>query len=365
MRRLVAYLALFITTFAVRVCAQSSSGSPAWYEGITVNGFVSAAFTYNLNRPDTGRNRFRVFDGADNTFTVDVFELSLKRDATEPGATGFRVDLAAGASIPGISHSSGMNTGDVDLQQMYVSWMAPIGNGLRLDLGKFVTHLGYEVIEGYDGFNDNYSRSFLFGYAIPFAHTGLRAAYAFSPSLSIMAMAVNGWDNSIDNNKSKTVGAQLFVSPIERLNVYGNVVFGPERDGDNSGNRSVIDLCASYSPIDALLLGFNTDIGKEEGLGVDGGDVAWTGFAGYLRFTVTERFAICLRGEMFDDADGARTGIAQKLSEVTVTPEYRPSKNMVFRAEFRMDMSDKPVFQKAGEYKDSQATIAINALYAF
>ena len=36
-----------------------------------------------------------------------------------------------------------------------------------------------EVIEGYDGWNDQYSRSLLFGYAIAFTHTGVKATYPF------------------------------------------------------------------------------------------------------------------------------------------------------------------------------------------
>ena len=46
------------------------------------------------------------------------------------------------------------------------------GGRLQVDAGKFVTPLGYEVIEGWDGYNDNASHSFLFGYAIPFTLEG-------------------------------------------------------------------------------------------------------------------------------------------------------------------------------------------------
>ena len=47
---------------------------------------------------------------------------------------------------------------------------------------------GYEVIDGYDGFNDNATRSFVFGYAIPFTHTGLKASYTFSDQVAGMLM---------------------------------------------------------------------------------------------------------------------------------------------------------------------------------
>ena len=60
-----------------------------------------------------------------------------------------------------------------NVEQAYVSYYAPVGKGLTIDFGKFVTPLGNEVIEAKD--NWNYSRGILFGYAIPFYHVG-RAA---------------------------------------------------------------------------------------------------------------------------------------------------------------------------------------------
>ena len=56
------------------------------------------------------------------------------------------------------------------MQQAYVSLLT---GKLQLDAGKFVTPLGAEVIESQDDWN--YSRSILFGYAIPFYHAGMRA----------------------------------------------------------------------------------------------------------------------------------------------------------------------------------------------
>src|SRR5262249_16662516 len=153
-----------------------------------VDGFLSASWSYNANRPDTRVNGYRVFDFDDETFKLDVAELVLQHAATKPKTAGFRVDAAMGGSIPRVSAASGLfrdpATGigeDVDLQQAYLSYLAPVGSGLHLDAGKFITPLGAEVIDGYDGWNDNATRSFLFGYAIPFTHTGLRASYTIDP----------------------------------------------------------------------------------------------------------------------------------------------------------------------------------------
>ena len=61
---------------------------------------------------------------------------------------------------------------------MYLSYIAPLGKGLRFDAGKFATHMGSEVIGGYDGYNDEFSRGFIFGFGVPFTHTGVKATYA-------------------------------------------------------------------------------------------------------------------------------------------------------------------------------------------
>ena len=95
-----------------------------------------------------------------------------------------------------------------DLEQAYVQlkpngFNLPIGNWQWIKFGKFVTMHGAEVIEAKD--NLNISRSLLFGYAIPFTHTGIRAGYQFSDSLAGYFGINNGWDNVKDNNKSKSI----------------------------------------------------------------------------------------------------------------------------------------------------------------
>src|SRR5262249_56129150 len=74
------------------------------------------------------------------------------------------------------------------------------GKGLSSKGGKSVTLLGAEVIEPWA--NYNYSRSFLFGFAIPFTNTGVLATYPIFDTLSVSFGGVVGWDNVADNNNS-------------------------------------------------------------------------------------------------------------------------------------------------------------------
>src|SRR5439155_10459350 len=86
--------------FAVTTCscaplslfAQTSNASappvPAapttesWLDGITLNGFAESSFSYNFNRPDSGKNALRVFDFDDRRLVLDVAELVLQHPAT-------------------------------------------------------------------------------------------------------------------------------------------------------------------------------------------------------------------------------------------------------------------------------------------
>jgi len=349
----------------------SAAPSPPWYEAITVNGFVSSSYSYNFNRPPSRLNGFRVFDFDDNSFKVDVAELVLQKPTPKVGDAGFRVDVAAGGSIPRVSAAAGLfrDSGgvaqDIDLQQAYVGYLANAGRGLRLDFGKFVTHHGYEVIDGYDGWNDNVTRSFLFGFAIPFTHTGIRAAYAFSDRVSTTVMVVNGWDVATDNNRQKSAGAQLTLTPAAEWTVILNGMYGAERPDDSGDARAMLDLVAMWKPAGSVSLGLNLDHGSEVNAVLAGENARWDGVAAYARLGITGRVSFVGRAEHFGDWDGARTGASQRLSEITLTPEFRPARGLLIRGDLRFDHSDHAVFEARRGPKQDQATAIASVLFAF
>lgn len=348
-----------------------------WYEEVTVNGFLSTTYSYNYGRPDSRTNTLRVFDFDDNSFKVDVAELVVQHPAAAARESGFRIDVAMGGSVPRVSAASGLfrdvasgQAEDIDLQQAYASYVAPVGSGLRVDAGKFVTHLGLEVIEGYDGWNDNATRSWLFGYAIPFTHTGLRGSYTFGPKLAAMAMIANGWDNATDNNRAKTAGAQLVITPVAPLTVYVNGVLGAERTDSNSDLRRVIDFVATYKASPRVTVSMNLDGGNENdavpAIGPQASSTGrWLGAAGYVRLAATERWALIVRGERFWDRDGIRTGVTQTLSELTLTPELHVTPRFLVRADLRADHSNESVFEDHSRPVDHQTTLLLNALVTF
>lgn len=342
-----------------------------WYKEIAFDAFVSVAYSYNTNRPASGTNQFRVFDFDDNTFKVDVAEVVLQKAVAKPGEAGFRIDAEAGASIPRVSAAAGLfrdesgEAEDFDLQQAFISYIAAVGSGLRFDVGKFVTNHGYEVIEGYDGYNDNATHSYLFGYGIPFTHTGVKAGYTFSDKLTAMVMLVNGWDVVKDNNSGKSGGTQLTFTPSKTVTVVANYMVGPERSDTEGDPRNVVDVNARWNVTDRTVLAVAVVYGSEPNAVTPGQTATWNGIVGYARFGLSESFTLNLRGELFNDPDGARTGVAQKLKEVTLTPELKVSSHFVIRADLRIDWSNQDVFEKKEGRTDSQPTVLLNVIYLF
>jgi hypothetical protein len=334
------------------------------YLGLSI--YLQGGYTFNFRNPDSGTNEQRIFDQKANSFLLDLAQIQFARDAPV-GGLGYKLKVSFGETAQYI-HSAGLGVpGDVvDLTEAYVNYVAPLSSGLKVQFGKFVTYHGAEVIEARDDFN--YSRSFLFNYAIPFTHTGLMAGYTFSKVLTVNTYVVNGWDVFNDNNKGKTFGTSFVVTPIEPFSMNFGFMYGPEQPHHSSNYRFLFDWVGTFKATKNLTLVVNTDFANEEKDPLNGGgNSRWYGIAGYAKCDFTDWFSTSIRAEYFDDRDGVRTGIPQKLKEITITPEFKIVKNLLFRPEYRHDWSNKDGFDSHHNTfdKKSQDTHSIGIMYSW
>jgi hypothetical protein len=333
--------------------------------GYTYNGNAS---TGNAANPGTDeQNDLRVFDHKANSFGLDLAQIIFSKDPAT-GVVGFKVKLSAGETAKWI-HARGMSgaalntaqsgegTDSIDITEAYMSYTAAIGKGLRFDFGKMATYHGAEVIEAKD--NPNYSRSFLFNYAIPFTHTGLKMSYSVTDALSASFHIVNGWDNATDNNPGKTYGVSLGYAPADAFSGYLNLMTGPEQDHSNN-KRNLLDLVATIKPTKKLTFILNYDYAKEEHA-VGANDAKWYGVSGIAKYDVSDKQDVAVRAEYFNDKDGFRTGAAQKLKEVTLTWETKLDGGLIVRPEYRHDVSDVKSFDNGT--KKTQDTLALGVMY--
>jgi len=327
--------------------------------------YLQGGYTFNFSTPDSMTNEQRIFDKKGNTFLIDLAQIQFAKDP-EVGGLGYKLKLSYGETAKSI-HSAGLGNpnDEFDLTEAYVDYVAPLGSGLKVRFGKFVTYNGAEVIEARDNFN--YSRSFLFNFAVPFTHTGFMAGYKFSEALTVNLYLVNGWDVTDDNNNGKTFGASFIVTPIEPLALTFNFTYGPEQANNTSNNRFLFDWIGAFKATKNLTFMANIDYAHEEKDPLNGGkDSEWYGAAVYAKYDFTNFFSTSIRAEYFNDENGVRTGIAQELKEVTLTADFKVAKNLLVRPEYRHDWSTQNAFDSNKVFDTrSQDTIAVGVMYTW
>jgi len=130
----------------------------------TLSGFVDVYYGYNSNQPAQRTSALRNFDINSSQFALNMIELVADKapDATASRvgyhlALGFGqamnlVNAGEGASplLPGTplgGPPSTITNFDQYLKEGYLEYLAPVGKGLQINVGKFVTPAGAEVIE--------------------------------------------------------------------------------------------------------------------------------------------------------------------------------------------------------------------------
>ncbi len=256
-------------------------------------------------------------------------------------------ELIAGAGVKSASVSGAGVFKDANsdalMQQAFFTLRIPGPYNITVDAGKFVTPLGFEVIEAKD--NWNYSRSLLFSWAVPYYHTGVRIATRVGDPFTVTVLAVNGWNSMHDNNRSLTAGLSAAAAFSSSTSLFVNVLSGVEApDSLIAGKRTVVDISATTSIAPSISAAFNADMGWERTFTEM---KRWNGVAAYVRWSIDSAWSVTLRGEQFRDPEGAATGLGFRdivISEGTLTAEYRIGPACAVRGDFRYDQARQPLF---------------------
>ncbi len=315
---------------------------------------IVGSYQYDFNDPDEHNNvvGLRAFDRDHNSFILDLAQIQFYRSPGEDGGVGFMIKLNFGKTAErmasdwdgdGTIGNVSEEDNSVELEEAYITYNFPGLPALQLKGGKFVTLLGAEVIESPK--NLNVSRSLAYTFAIPIGHTGLLMSYAFAPEFTVIGGAVNGWDNVVDSNDGKTFLGGVILAPAELISIALTGVYGAEQPDREGSHRGVGDLVVTIKPVDILTISLNYDYGNESDLGPDRDDTAeWNAASGIVALDFVDLplpIGFAVRGEYFDDSDGARLGPTfgdyQNAWEVTGTFKIVLDEGLMARAEYRYD----------------------------
>jgi hypothetical protein len=424
-------------------------------KGITLSGYVDTSYTYQFagggeygpagQNPGTGPGNshaaLRQFDVSNNTFNIDAVKIALEKALPDKNewAAGFRIDTIYGqdAQFLGDTALNGktttgtgtINNSGLALEQALVKFRIPVGNGLDIYAGKFVTFLGYEVIES--PANLNFSRGLLFTNLIPLTHTGVYADYKFNSTFEAKLGIVDGWNNSTSgsvgsggfgtaatapggggaitpatanaaagtNDSSsfgKAITGQLNINaPGGNANITQSFIYSPDGEpgvvGKDNGGLAVYDIWGNWNPTfvkdSALLLGFNFDFGYNSSsgqpyvpanqVGIPDTNTFW-GAALYAQYKFSKVFSLAGRGEYIhsDEALNPKFGAGGVTgANGGFTPGDQDDYSFTLTASFNMwdnlltrveyRLDDLSGDTTGREGQTLQHEISLNAVYSF
>lgn len=360
--------------------------SVRWYEKFQLEAFVDAYLGLNTNFPTAkeGANVFRVYD-VSNGASLHWVGLNV---TYPPSPVGGTVSLRLG---PGAKLAAGSDAdlGLANVKQAFASWKPGGESGtLTIDFGKFDQPFGSEFAE--TQYNPNYTRSLLYGYAQPFFFTGFRVSYAPVKAFEVKLFAVNGWNDTLDNNAGKSGAVQFILKPHDAFTAYLGYMLGPEQadlervtcaagtafdpksgtcvaapssaggttdvaHGEvNKRLRHLVDVVLDANPTKELRLLFNANYGHDQvASGATTKGVDWYGANLALRYAFTERFALAGRGEVYWDPQGYSTGTGKftRVVDGTLTVAVSPTPNFLVKLEGRVDGANEAFFTRGATDK--------------
>lgn len=348
-----------------------------WYDDLKIGAFADAYYAFNFNRPhpEAAGTPFRAYD-SNNGFALAWAGLDASYAKGNFGAT---VNLRFGPSV--LAHNSNDAAyGSQYIKQAFATWK-PLGTEgkLTIDMGKFDQPFGSEVADSQ--FNPNYTRSTLFWMAQPLYFTGLRVDYAFSSQVDLKLFAVNGWNRVVDNNATKSFGAQLMLKPADQAVFYVGYMIGGEQPDTamvaptpteppvltpvksaNKRMRHFVDVVADINPTPELRLLANGDYGQED----MGGDTTaiWYGANLMVSYKLSDKVFVAPRGGIYRDDNYVFVGQKRTLYDVTATLGYVPSPNFVIKLDGRGDFADEAIYPSYsyGNFEKSQFTATLGVV---
>lgn len=267
---------------------------------------------------------------------------SFKVDQTL-GKFAATIDLGVGKRAEEYSYNDkGLATA---VKQAYVSFSP--NSTFKFTIGKWATHIGYELSDAY--LNRNYSMSYGFSYG-PFFHTGIRADIALGGKSAFMIGVAEPTD--IVNTKAdlKMVIAQFSTATKDdKLKALLNYQSGM--------SKTQFDLVLNGAVTSKFGINYDGTICSIAGS-------SWTSNAVYFNYDANSKIGFALRSEYFDDSKST-AGVGTSIFQNTLSMNIHLNKFTII-PELRLDNAkDKVFLTNAQAATGSAGSFLIAAVYKF
>lgn len=295
-----------------------------------------------------------------------MVELMFGTDSNYTQANGMQIQTNGAKHLQDSDNVGEHNI--LDIPQAYIDIAIPVGNGLKVRAGKFVTLLSYETIAAPN--NPFYTHSYVFN-AVAFTHTGVLATYAFNDQWAVTGGVTRGWNQSTeDNNGAVDFLGQAAWTPNKKLTALLNLSVGPQDNNDTSHYRTTINPVISYKLTEKLTVAADALYTYDGGAAAPGYGDQW-GAALYAGYELTDMFTLNGRGEMFHDDTSmisvTNTNVYEITAGVTITPmpTNKYLKGLKIRPEIRYDYCEDKAFMAGNNSYHDNWTVGADLIMSF
>jgi Putative beta-barrel porin-2, OmpL-like. bbp2 len=322
------------------VASEQQRRDPQWFYG----AFIDAAYLLDFNHPAND-----LFRSRGTTYKVDYPILNmagayLRKTASDSSRWGMELTVHGGqdsrvfgfsATAPNLAGFEGLrHLGSTD-----ISYLAPVGNGLRVQAGIFSSLIGYDALYAKDNFN--YTRPWGADFT-PYLMTGVNASYPFTRKLTATVFVVNGYWHLADANRVPSSGGQVAYQVTDHTTLKETVLFGPHQsDTGFEFWRFLWDSIAEWKT-DRVTTAFEYHVGTEKVASQGNPHALWMSAQLPVHWVFDEKWSVTVRPEVYWDRDGRLTGFPQTVKANTTTLEYRMpyrQAGVIVRLEHRVDDS--------------------------
>jgi hypothetical protein len=348
---------ILTSTFGLAALTCASAQDSTKVSPFKFTGSADVYYRYNVHNPTTDHyNNYTSFTNAHNSFEIGMISLKAEHSV---GKVSMVADVGFGQRAQDFSYNDD-NT-KFAVKQLYVTY-AP-SSKLKLTMGSWATHVGYEVVDAY--MNRNYSMSYMFSYG-PFFHTGIKGEYALSKKSTLMLGITNPSDLKSASGMPKTmIGQFATATKDDKLKLYLNFQGGKVND---SSRLEQGDVVINYALAKKFGIGFNATYQARQGKVISkwNDQNSWWGTALYLNIDPVPWFGLTLREEYLNDEKSV-LGFDGNILATTLSANFK-IKNLVIIPEVRLDNSSYSpgIFYKHdGTPTKSTGSFILAAVYSF
>lgn len=358
---------LALTFVTITLSAQTdSTKSPA----TTISGSVDVYYRVNTGGSKYANN-YTSFTNSSGSFELGMASIRADHSFGKVSATA---DLGFGRRAEEFSYNE-THSSLLAVKQLYVTY-AP-SSAIKFTMGKWGTHIGYEVVDAFA--NRNYSMDYMFSEG-PFFHTGLKADVSLGGKSAFMVGIANPTDFSTTTSGTKVAIAQFSTATSnDKFKAYINFQgYGGVSNAAPIMQGSSYILYKHLTQFDVVL---NATVSNTFGIGYngtvqtvnDGNNKSWWGSALYFNFDPISTFGLTLRGEYFGDKDGVKLYVVNADESTTGSNVFDATlsgnikiKGLTIIPEVRFDKASQNIFVK-GDGTGTKNTVSaiLAAVYKF